>query len=139
MERKPENKVRVLVVDDEELLADTLVDRLANWGYVGTAAYNGYDGLRLFEQGDFQIVLLDLKMPDLDGITVFKRIKALNPGVPVIMISGYGSTETAGEAMREGMYDFMAKPVDNDALKMIIERALGVRGREGERVSVHRL
>ena len=127
MEQETKNRIRVLVVDDEELVADTLVDRLSKWGYEATAAYNGHEGLKLFKEGDFQLVLLDLKMPDMDGITVFKLMRALDQRVPVIMISGYGSTKTAGEAMRLGFYDFVAKPADVKALEMTIKQALKAR------------
>jgi len=102
---------RILVVDDDKELADGLVEHLSNLGYAAKAAYSGREGLNKFENGDFQLVITDLKMPDMDGMELLEAVKARDKQAVVIVITGYGTIESAVKAIRKGAYDFMAKPV----------------------------
>lgn len=115
---------RILVVDDDKEVADTLVEYLVKLGYTATAAYGGREGLARFEQGDFQLVMLDLKMPDMDGMEVLPAIKTIDSRAVVLMITGFGTIETAVAAIKAGAYDFIQKPVDMKALEVIVSRAL---------------
>jgi len=124
VELKTDQDARILVVDDDKGVADTLVEYLVKLGYQATAAYGGREGLTRLEQGDFQLVILDLKMPDMDGLEVLQAIKAAGSRAVVLMITGYGTVETAVAAIKAGAYDFIEKPVDFKTLEVIVSRAL---------------
>ncbi len=116
--------VRILVVDDDKDLADGLVEHLSNLGYSAAAAYSGREGLSRFENGDFQLVITDLKMPDMDGMELLEAVKARDKQAVVVVITGYGTIESAVKAIRNGAYDFITKPIKMEELEVIIERAL---------------
>jgi len=115
---------RVLVVDDDRELTDGLVESLSNLGYSAAAAYNGKKGLSKFENGAFQLIITDLKMPDMDGMELLKAVKAQDQQAVVIVITGYGTIESAVKAIKNGAYDFITKPVKMQELEVIIDRAL---------------
>ena len=110
MNRKP----RILIVDDEEIVRRSYC-RLLNGADCDTAAaLNGDDALHAMKRESFDVVLLDLRMPGADGMTVLKSIKQKWPQSEVVVITGYPTIETAKEAVRLGAYDYLAKPVDPD-------------------------
>jgi two-component system response regulator AtoC len=115
---------RILVVDDDKELADGLVEHLSNLGYSTTAAYSGREGLSRFENGDFQVVITELKMPDMDGMDSLEAVKARYKRAVVMVITGYGTIESAVKAMKKGAYDYISKPVNMKELEVIINRAL---------------
>ena len=115
---------RILVVDDDETFANNLVEYLTNLGYQPTAAYNGKEGLGEFEQDDFQIVITDLKMPEMDGMALLGEIKKRDKRVVVMVITGYGTIDYAVQAIKVGAFDFIPKPVKLKELEVIIKRAL---------------
>jgi DNA-binding NtrC family response regulator len=119
-----EKEARILVVDDEKQVADMLVDYLSNLGYQTVAAYSGYDALSKFKDGDFQLIITDLKMPDIDGMDLLEMVKGWDKRAMVIVITGYGTIESAVEAITKGAYDFIPKPFKMEELEIIIERAL---------------
>jgi DNA-binding NtrC family response regulator len=121
---KTDKNVRILVVDDDQPLADMLVEFLAKLGYQATAAYNGREGLAQFERGYFQLVILDLKLPDMDGMEVLEAIKAEDSRSVVLIITGYGTIESSVTAVKKGAYDFIPKPINLESLELIIHRAL---------------
>ena len=118
------NGAHILVVDDDKNLADDLVMYLSKFGYRATPAYGGREGLDKFEQGDFQLVITDLKMPDMDGMELMEAVKALDSRVTVMVITGYGTIESAVEALKRGAYDFIPKPFKLEELELIVNRAL---------------
>jgi len=118
------NRAKILVVDDDELLADNLVEYLITLGYEATSAYGGRQALDKFEQGDFQLVVTDLMMPEMGGLELLQKVKALDKRVIVMVITGYGTIESAVDAIRKGAYDFVPKPFKMDELEVIIGRAL---------------
>jgi len=120
---KAENKARILVVDDDRQLADMLVEYLVKMGYEAAAAYGGREGLARFEQGDFKFVILDLKMPDMGGMEVLEAIKSIDSQVVVMVLSGFGTIESAVSAIKKGAYDFIPKPIELNALETILSRA----------------
>ncbi len=105
---------RILIVDDEEVVRLSHLRTLASDHYNVEAALNGTEALRAMEQSPFDLVLLDLRMPDMDGLSVLKAIKQRWPESEVIIITGYPSIDTAKEAVRLGAYDYLAKPVGPD-------------------------
>ena len=117
-------EARILVVDDEKQAADVLVDYLSNLGYQTVAAYSGHDALSKFKDGGFQLVITDLKMPDIDGMDLLEMVKGWDKRAMVIVITGYGTIESAVEAITKGAYDFIPKPFKMEELEIIIERAL---------------
>ncbi len=118
----------ILIIDDEKNIRSGLSDSLELEGYNTFTAENGKQGLERFSKGDIDLVITDLRMPEITGEAVIKQITSENPGVPVIVLTGHGSIDSAVEAMRNGAYDFLTKPLNLDQLTMIVKRAL--EGRE---------
>ena len=114
----------ILVVDDDKGLADTLVEYLSLLGYSATAAYGGREALSRFQEGDFQIVITDLMMPEMDGMELLKTVTMLDSRAIVMVITGYGTIESAVQAIKNGAYDFIKKPVKLEELAIIVKRAI---------------
>lgn len=115
---------RILVIDDEENMRWVLERAIRNEGYEVESAGTGQEGLDLLKQKNASLLVLDLKLPDLDGLEVFKQARLINPKLPVIMITAHGSIETAIEAMRLGATDYVTKPFDLNKLKVTINNSL---------------
>ncbi|HCX89249.1 MAG: hypothetical protein CO106_08400 [Deltaproteobacteria bacterium CG_4_9_14_3_um_filter_44_9] len=107
---------KVLLIDDEPILLVTVSDALAKAGYTVEMAENGQKGLMMFQEGSFDIVLLDMVMPDMSGMDILREIKGLYPQTIVVMITAHGTIEKAVEAMKLGVHDFIAKPFSLDEL-----------------------
>ena len=114
----------ILVVEDKESMAEMLKETLETEGYKVVCARNGTEGTRYLKEGKIDLVLTDLKVPQKSGIEILKTSKEENYLVPVIVMTAFGSVETAVAAMKEGAFDFIAKPFDTDHLLMLIKRAL---------------
>jgi two-component system, NtrC family, response regulator AtoC len=114
----------VLVVEDKESMARMLKETLESEGYRSIIARDGAEGIRLLKENHVDLVLSDLKLPRKDGIEVLKVSKAENPATPVIVMTAFGTVETAVAAMKEGAFDFITKPFDTDHLLLLIKRAL---------------
>ncbi len=118
-------KPRILVIDDEAAIRDSLRMTLEYEGYEYLAAATGQEGLALADRESPDLVLLDIKMPGMDGMDVLSRLRAANETLPVIMISGHGTTTTAVEAIKKGAMDFLDKPFEStDRLLVTIKNAL---------------
>ncbi|MCK9387889.1 MAG: response regulator [Sulfuritalea sp.] len=115
-------KAKILVVDDEEVVRRSYVRTLASERCSVEAVWNGKDALQVMEQQPFDVVLLDQRMPGMDGMEVLKAIKEKWPESEVIMITGYPAVEFAKQAVSLGAYDYLAKPVGPD---QVIEAANG--------------
>lgn len=115
---------RILVVDDEESLRRVTQLRLEAAGYHVNAVPDGFQALDLLAREPFDLVLTDLKMPGMTGIELLKRIREDYPDVVVILITAFGTVESAVEAVKAGAYDYIVKPVNMDGLRLVIERAL---------------
>ena len=114
---------KILVIDDERSIRNTLKDILGFEGYLVEVADNGLSGLELVKLSDFDIILCDIKMPEMDGIEVLEKILELKPETTVVMISGHGNIDTAVEAIKKGAYDFIVKPLDLNRLLITIRNA----------------
>src|SRR5829696_5217140 len=114
---------RILVVDDEELIRWSLAERMRAEGYDVEEAGTGEEALERARDG-VDLVLLDYKLPDMDGVTVLKRIKELDADALVILLTAYASVETAVEAMKEGAFHFANQPFDLDDVAFLVARAL---------------
>ncbi|MEI2675550.1 MAG: sigma-54 dependent transcriptional regulator [Chitinophagaceae bacterium] len=114
----------ILLIDDEKSIRKTLKEILEYEGYVVDEAGDGAEGLRMIQEGDYDIALCDIKMPKMDGMEVLEKAQISNPDVPFIMISGHGTLETAVEAVKKGAFDYVAKPPDLNRLLITIRNAL---------------
>jgi two-component system response regulator PilR (NtrC family) len=117
-------KDKILVADDEQSMREFLDIMLKKEGYKVSLALNGEEVLKLMEKDIFDLILMDIRMPKLDGISALKKIKALSPETIVIMITAYASADTAIQAMKEGAFDYITKPFKVDEIKLIIKNAL---------------
>jgi len=118
---------RILVVDDEPNIRRLLEATLSRAGYEVDTAPDGETGLRHFTEGPPDLVLMDLRMPGLNGLETLREMRTLHPQAQVILMTAYASVETAVEALRNGAFDYIIKPFDLDEVTMLIERALQVR------------
>lgn len=114
----------ILVVEDKESMAEMLKETLETGGYKVICARDGTEGISSLKEGKIDLVLTDLKVPRKNGIEILKASKEENDLVPVIIMTAFGSVETAVAAMKEGAFDFITKPFDTDHLLMLIKRAL---------------
>jgi DNA-binding NtrC family response regulator len=117
-------KFKLLVADDEKNIREGLAAALELDGHEVVLAADGDEGWKRFQKGDIDLVVTDLRMPGLSGEEFLKRISSETPGVPVIVLTGHGTVENAVEAMRNGAYDFLTKPVNLDRLSLLVKRAL---------------
>ncbi|HEX5758525.1 MAG TPA: sigma-54 dependent transcriptional regulator [Thermoanaerobaculia bacterium] len=115
---------RVLLVEDRDSLRRMLEHALAGEGYEVTAAATGGEGVRAARERAFDLVLTDLKLPDLSGLEVLAAARAAQPRVPVVVLTGYGTVAAAVEAMKLGAYDFLEKPVELEDLLRLVEGAI---------------
>jgi two-component system response regulator PilR (NtrC family) len=127
-------KEKILVADDEKSMREFLEIMLKKEDYRVSLASNGEEVLKLLERDIIDLILLDIRMPKMDGITALKRIKALSPETIVIMITAYASADTAIKAMKEGAYDYITKPFKIEEIKLIISNALEKKNLQKENV-----
>jgi two-component system response regulator PilR (NtrC family) len=116
--------VSILVVDDELSMREFLAILLEREGYTPVTAANGSEALSLLEQENFDLVISDVNMPGLDGISLLERIKSSSPETAVLMITAFSTTEQAVEAMKFGAYDYIAKPFKVEEIKLLVRNAL---------------
>jgi two-component system, NtrC family, response regulator HydG len=115
---------RVLVVDDRPEMAEMIADDLCDRGYEGIAVTSGSKALQMLRAERFDVVVTDLRMPDVDGLAVLRAALELDPTRPVIMMTAHGTVETAVGATGRGAYHYLTKPFRLEALFRLIERAL---------------
>jgi two-component system response regulator HydG len=126
-ESSPATKVgeglRVLVIDDNANFAATMAETLERVGYECVVATSGREGARLIAQDEFDVILTDLKMADLDGLAIVRLAKESLPEAEVVVITGFGDVKTAVEAIKQGASNYLTKPPDRDELRAIVEKA----------------
>jgi len=114
----------ILIIDDEKAIRKTLSEILSYEGYKIDEAGDGEEGLKKFREKEYDVILCDIKMPKIDGIEFLEKAKELNADMPIIMISGHGTIETAVEAVKKGAYDYISKPPDLNRLLITIRNAM---------------
>jgi len=125
--QSPHSIIRLLVIDDETVFVEVLAKRLERRGILVEKAFGGQQGIQKLRHREYDAVLLDLKMPDMDGLEVLKVIKIIDPDLPVILLSGHGASEAAQRGLAGGAFDFLAKPYDLDRLLEKIRAAAASR------------
>ncbi|MBP5452140.1 MAG: sigma-54-dependent Fis family transcriptional regulator [Treponema sp.] len=121
-------KFTLVIIDDEKNIREGLAANFELEDYNVKTAATGEEGLALLEKGDIDLVITDLRMPGISGEQVLAKVSSETPGIPVIILTGHGSIDSAVDAMRHGAYDFLTKPLNLDQLSLIVKRAL--EGRE---------
>jgi DNA-binding NtrC family response regulator len=117
-------QLRILLVDDEEDFASTLAERLTLRGFQAQVATSGMDALERVEEEDFNVLILDVKMPGIDGIKVMAQVKRKRPDLPVILLSGHGAIANAKMGTKARAFDCLIKPIDIDELVEAIRNAV---------------
>ena len=118
------DKSKILVVDDEPSVTEVLTEFFTSKGYEVISASGGIEGLSKAEKHRPDVILLDVRMPDMDGITVLRRIREVNPWVGILMMSGNTDTEAAKETLQLGAFDYILKPFDFDYLDRAVHKML---------------
>jgi len=116
-------KPSLLIIDDEAVIRQTIRDIFEFEKYVVDEAPDGLEGLAKIKDNKYDVVLLDIKMPEMDGMEVLEKLQVINPQLPVVMISGHGTLETAVDAVKMGAYDFISKPPDLNRLLITVRNA----------------
>jgi DNA-binding NtrC family response regulator len=127
-------KTRVLLVDDEKEFVQALSERLKLRDYDVTTSLSGDDALEKIKHYNYDVVILDVAMPGVDGIDALREIKKMKPLTEVIMLTGHGTVEAAIEGMRLGAFDFLIKPCNTEDLDTKIKKAQGRKAEHEERI-----
>ncbi|MBI5827495.1 MAG: sigma-54-dependent Fis family transcriptional regulator [Deltaproteobacteria bacterium] len=114
---------KILITDDDSALRELLAEAAGGWGYSASIAQDGEEAIRRLRMEKYDIVITDLMMPRMDGITLLMKIKELDPSILVIIITGYSTIETAVKAIEAGAYDYIAKPFRLDELMIVLKKA----------------
>jgi DNA-binding NtrC family response regulator len=117
-------KARILIVDDEESTRELFAELLQRWGYEVDQTADGHGALKLAAETHPDVIISDLVMPKLDGLALVRALREEQPDTPVVIITGKGTIDAAVEAVREGVFDFVEKPLDPARLRVILQRAL---------------
>lgn len=133
-----EIKPRILIIDDEEIVLDSCSQILMGIGYATKTATDGSVGLRLVSEYQPDLVFVDLKMPGISGFEVLERIRALDPSIVTVVITGYATLASAVEAMQKGAYDFLPKPFTPDEFRLITKRGIEKRELVLETIALRR-
>ena len=118
-------KAYILVVDDNDALAESISDILDAHGYRVAVANDGFTAVSLAKEATFDIALMDIKMPGMNGVEAYKKIKEVSPGIKAIMMTGYSVEDLIKEAIQEGVCEVMHKPIDIGRLLTLIEDITG--------------
>jgi DNA-binding NtrC family response regulator len=115
---------KILAIDDEQTIRESLKEILEYEKHVVDLASDGEEGIQMFQNDKYDAVLLDIKMPQMDGIEVLDKLLEISPDIPVIMISGHGTIDTAVESIKKGAFDFIEKPLDLNRLLVTLRNAM---------------
>ena len=126
--------VIVLIVDDEKDFVEMLSQRFQDDGHVVRVAYNAEDGLESLAEQEPDVVVLDIRMPGMDGIAALRKIRARHPLVEVVLLTGHGSAETAVEGLKLGAYDYLQKPTKYETLLETLKAARARKADQEERI-----
>jgi DNA-binding NtrC family response regulator len=126
--------IDILIVDDEEDFVEMLSLRLADEGHRVRAAYSGEQGLSLLDEAECDVVILDIRMPGMDGVTALKAIKKRHPSVEVILLTGHGTIDTAVDGLKAGAFDYVQKPANFDEMLAKLAAARDRKAESDERL-----
>ena len=115
-------KTRILIVDDEEIVRESLAGWLEQDGYTVATAADGFEAIAQLKDHEWSIMLLDMKMPGMDGLTVLEQSKTIQPATTVVIMTAYATVETAVNAIKRGAYDYLVKPCDPEELSLMIQK-----------------
>ncbi len=133
------NKIKLLFVDDDKTFSKVMKKELAHMGYSVVCADCGEKAIDTFKKRNFEIIILDIKMPGIGGLNTLKCVKEIDPEVEVIMLTGRATIESAVESMKIGAYDYITKPCRLSELDMLLKKAYEKRQISKENVSLKRL
>jgi len=128
------NDISILIIDDEMVVRDSLTKWFKEDGYTVDSAENAVEALKKFQQQKWQILLLDIKMPGMDGMELQKRIREIDPTAIIIFITAHASVDTAVQALKAGAFDYITKPIDPDHLSHLVANAIKQRALQGENI-----
>ena len=121
MGRNMDDKASILIVDDDAGMCETLSDIMEDKGFRASVALDGYEAVEKAREADFDIILMDIRMPGMNGVEAFKRIKGIQPGTAVVMMTAYAVEDLIREALREGAYGVLYKPFDMERMIGLID------------------
>jgi len=127
-----QTKARVLIVDDERVHRFMLHSMFTEWGWEAEEADDGSTAVAAVEEGPFDAILMDVRMTTMDGMEALRRIHALNPAIPVVIMTAFSSVDSAVAAIKQGAHDYLTKPLDFDRLRTTLEVAMGHRRQEAD-------
>jgi two-component system response regulator HydG len=130
------NKGRILIVDDEGVVRNSLCEWFTDEGYTTKGVAGGREAIDAVEKDDWDLALVDLKMPGMDGIEVQRQLRERDPELTVIIMTGFGTVDTAVQALKQGAYDYLTKPIDPDELSHTVEKAIEHRRARRENVQL---
>jgi two-component system response regulator HydG len=130
---------RILIVDDDPAHRTMLRTLLSSWGARVDEAGDGASAVSLSRETPYDLILMDVMMPEVDGITALQTIKSYNPSIPILIMTAFSRVESAVEALKSGAYDYLSKPLDFDVLELTISRALDHASLRHENLSLKRL
>ena len=130
--------VRIMVVDDEKIVRESLSVWLRKFGYEVVPVEGGQEALDILDREEWNILLVDLKMPRIDGIEVLRKALEMKPGIPVIIFTAYATVETAVEAMKVGAYDYLIKPIDPDMLTLKVKKIVETQNLADENIMLRK-
>jgi DNA-binding NtrC family response regulator len=131
-------KKKALVIDDEQIVLESVSALLTDEGFEVDVSLDGRQGLDWAIERNYDVVLTDIRMPDIGGMKVLRDVKRINPTLPVIMITGYASVESAVQAMKLGAAEYIEKPFEPEQLLDAVSRALGISKEAEEQGLIHR-
>lgn len=133
------SEFRILVADDDVFVRDVIIKLLSEQGYSVITANDGHEAIRYLRLEDIYLVLTDLRMPGADGLEVLRTAMHINPKISVVILTAYGTLDTALEAVKEGAYDYLTKPFVMQQLLLVVRNAykVAVLMKENERLSSH--
>jgi len=127
---------KILIIDDEPLMRISITDALIAEGYDVKGSESGRGGMGFISKGNYDVIITDLNLPEVDGMEILKTALKRSPKSKVIMITAYGSVDTAVDAMKQGAYDYITKPFSMDELLIIVRRLMEFRKLENENLEL---
>ena len=123
---------RILILDDEEMIRDLLRETFQKKDYIVDTSKNGKDALKMFNEERYDLLVTDIRLPDINGMEILSRVKKKQPELGIIMITAYGSIKNAVKAMKNGAFDYITKPFNLDELEMVVEKFFKYKNLEDE-------